>query len=231
MPRAAPRSGLGHWALATGTMLHDDHCRSWHPLCSTCPRATKMPSAVVSGFHASATREKIRGWCRAQRLNPPSPIHPSNASRCPCRRPWPFHYGKLPRLCALDPHGSLFSHNVWNSDPAPTQNVGFKIILHILIVSRSCVVALCRGSVWVDFDGETPCPIRIGFRVQVLRKPAICPAPSQEKMHQAVLAPKRSYHVGIVTASLPLVNLAGTQTPPLLILEPVLFLIHSIFEL
>ena len=113
-------------ALATGTMLHDDHCRSWHPLCSTCPRATKMASAVVSGFHASATREKIRGWCRAQRLNPPSPIHPSNASRCPCRRPWPLHYGKCPRLCALDPHGSAFCHNVWNGEAAPTQNVGLQ---------------------------------------------------------------------------------------------------------
>ena len=112
--------------LATGTMLHDDHCRSWHPLCSTCPRATKMPSAVVSGFPASATREKFRGWCRAQRPNPPSPIHPSNATRCPCRRPWPFHYGKLPRLCALDPHGSAFSHNVWNGDAAPTLNVGLQ---------------------------------------------------------------------------------------------------------
>ena len=49
-------------------------------------------------------------------------------------------------------------------------------------------------------------------------------------MLQAILASKRSYHVGIVMASLPLVNLAGTQTPPLLILEPVLFLIHNIFE-
>ena len=68
-------------ALATGAMLHHDHC----------PRTTKRPSAPACGVPASATLVKMRGWCRAQCLNPPSPIYPSKASRCPCRRRGPCH--------------------------------------------------------------------------------------------------------------------------------------------